>query len=325
MLGSSNTTCAGFSAAIAQAGEHPDAQAVSWSASVHGEGVAHQAAATGLAAGNGSPLEALLFAGKDLAAVQRYAEASALFGQIIEQDASSAEAHAALLELGIVLKEADEPAAWSLVGRLAGQEGVLRATALGLAAQREARAGRDEAALARLDDLVRDYPNTSAAFYARLNTFYLHLRFDRRAAAAAVLSQVRARSPEEAFTLATAQELRALETGAGTASKQQGDSDQPVAQQGLTQAGEAGALQAEAYPNPFNPTATIRYGLPAAGRVRLAIYDVLGRRVALLVDGAQPAGRHEVRFEAAGLPGGVYLYRLEAAGQMKTGRMLLVK
>ena len=79
------------------------------------------------------------------------------------------------------------------------------------------------------------------------------------------------------------------------------------------------------YPNPFNPTTTIRYDLPAAQRVRLAVYDVLGREVAVLVDGMETAGRKRVVFEAANLPSGTYLYRLEAGSFTQVQRMLLLK
>jgi len=65
--------------------------------------------------------------------------------------------------------------------------------------------------------------------------------------------------------------------------------------------------------------------LPEASAVRLVIYDVLGRQVATLVDGVRPAGRHRVTFEAANLPSGIYLYRLDAGSFTQTRRMLLVK
>ncbi|NBC17995.1 MAG: T9SS type A sorting domain-containing protein [Bacteroidetes bacterium] len=95
---------------------------------------------------------------------------------------------------------------------------------------------------------------------------------------------------------------------------------------------EAFALDA-AYPNPFNPQTTIGYVLPEAAEVRLVVYDVLGRQVAVLVEGVRPAGRHQVTFEATDLTTGVYLYRLDAGapgsgpGQAftQTRRMLLVK
>jgi hypothetical protein len=79
------------------------------------------------------------------------------------------------------------------------------------------------------------------------------------------------------------------------------------------------------YPNPFNPTTAISYQLPAAGSVRLAVYDMLGREVALLVDGRKEAGRHSVRFNARQLTSGVYFYRLTADGYQDAKRMVLVR
>jgi len=64
------------------------------------------------------------------------------------------------------------------------------------------------------------------------------------------------------------------------------------------------------YPNPFNPQTTLAFDLPVRSRVRLQVFDVLGREVARLVDGRRPAGRYEVSFDATGLPSGVYIYRL---------------
>jgi len=66
------------------------------------------------------------------------------------------------------------------------------------------------------------------------------------------------------------------------------------------------------YPNPFNPSTVIRYQLPERARVSLAIYDLRGREVARLVEEAQPAGGHQVRWDAREVPSGVYFCRLEA-------------
>jgi hypothetical protein len=68
------------------------------------------------------------------------------------------------------------------------------------------------------------------------------------------------------------------------------------------------------YPNPFNPTTTIEYALPVDARVTLEVYDVLGRRVAELVNGNMPAGYHAAEFNATNLASGVYFYRLSATG-----------
>ena len=80
-----------------------------------------------------------------------------------------------------------------------------------------------------------------------------------------------------------------------------------------------------AYPNPFNPATTIRFSTPGRGAVRLPVYDMLGREVAVLVDRTFSAGQHTVTFDASGLPNGVLLYRLEAGEFEATRKMLLLK
>ncbi len=79
------------------------------------------------------------------------------------------------------------------------------------------------------------------------------------------------------------------------------------------------------YPNPFTHSTTIEYALPASGRVRLSVFDMLGREIATLVDDIRHTGRHNAVFDGASLPSGTYLYRLEAAGQVRTGLMTLMK
>lgn len=79
------------------------------------------------------------------------------------------------------------------------------------------------------------------------------------------------------------------------------------------------------YPNPFNPTTAVGYQLSVSGPVRLAVYDILGREVAVLVDGSMPAGRHSVTFDASGLGSGIYLIRMQAGTQSFTRKMMLVK
>jgi hypothetical protein len=79
------------------------------------------------------------------------------------------------------------------------------------------------------------------------------------------------------------------------------------------------------FPNPFNPSTTIRYGLPARTHVHLSVYNPLGQQVATLVQEDQDAGEHEVRFTAATLSSGVYFYRIQAGDFVQTRRLLLLK
>lgn len=79
------------------------------------------------------------------------------------------------------------------------------------------------------------------------------------------------------------------------------------------------------YPNPFNPTTTINYSIPHSVKVRLTIYDVLGRRVAMLVNKVQNAGNYHITFDARQLSSGMYFYRLETPNRVITRKMMLIK
>ena len=87
------------------------------------------------------------------------------------------------------------------------------------------------------------------------------------------------------------------------------------------------------YPNPFNPATVVSYLLPAGSHVQLAVYDLLGREVKILVDQQQQAGPHRVEFDGSGLASGMYFYRLTAQSSgpsahalySQTKKMVLVK
>ncbi len=78
------------------------------------------------------------------------------------------------------------------------------------------------------------------------------------------------------------------------------------------------------YPNPFDGNTTIPYVVAAAGRVTLTVHDILGRRVATLVDAVRAPGEYEVSWDAGDLAIGAYMYRLESAGQPAGGKTLVV-
>jgi hypothetical protein len=79
------------------------------------------------------------------------------------------------------------------------------------------------------------------------------------------------------------------------------------------------------YPNPFNPSTVIKFELPVSGFVRLAVYDVLGSRVDLLVNEYMEAGSHNISFDGSFLSAGVYFYRLETSSYSETRKMMLIK
>jgi len=82
---------------------------------------------------------------------------------------------------------------------------------------------------------------------------------------------------------------------------------------------------AQNFPNPFNPSTSISYAIPDEQHVYLAVYDMLGRQISVLVNQAQAAGTYSVTWNASELSSGIYLYRMEAGTFMQTRRMMLVK
>jgi hypothetical protein len=89
------------------------------------------------------------------------------------------------------------------------------------------------------------------------------------------------------------------------------------------------------FPNPFNPSTTIKYSIPQGINVTLKVYDILGNEVATLIDEYKPAGKYEVEFSAKGgsasggnaynLTSGIYFYRLNAGSFTATRSMILLK
>ncbi len=79
------------------------------------------------------------------------------------------------------------------------------------------------------------------------------------------------------------------------------------------------------FPNPFNPKTAIRFQVSGASDVKLVVYDLLGREVAVLVNEKREAGRYQDSFDATGLASGVYIYRLTAGSSVAARMMLLLR
>jgi hypothetical protein len=79
------------------------------------------------------------------------------------------------------------------------------------------------------------------------------------------------------------------------------------------------------FPNPFNPSTEIRWKIPDVRLVRLNVFDILGREVAVLVNEVKDGGTHSVSFDAGDLPSGVYYCRLVAGASRQTRKMVFIK
>lgn len=79
------------------------------------------------------------------------------------------------------------------------------------------------------------------------------------------------------------------------------------------------------YPNPFNPTTIIQFSIPKGSVVILKVFDLLGRKVAVLMDDELRPGYYKIDFNASRLPSGIYFYRLNAAGFSQTRKMMLIR
>jgi len=80
-----------------------------------------------------------------------------------------------------------------------------------------------------------------------------------------------------------------------------------------------------AYPNPFNSECTIRFTMPEKAHVTINVFNVLGQRVAQLINEVRPAGEHTVRFDSKGIGSGTYFYRMNAHSFSRTRMVVLVK
>jgi len=79
------------------------------------------------------------------------------------------------------------------------------------------------------------------------------------------------------------------------------------------------------YPNPFNPTTRINYGIAVAGNTEISVYNILGSKIATLVNEYKPAGTYSVDFDASKLSSGIYFYKIIANGFVQTKKMILEK
>ncbi len=79
------------------------------------------------------------------------------------------------------------------------------------------------------------------------------------------------------------------------------------------------------YPNPFNPSTIIRYSIPVEGKVKIKIFDILGREVSTLLDRNHKAGNYSIEFDGSNLSSGIYFYRLRCGNFIETMKMIFLR
>ena len=261
---------------------------------------------------------------------QNPAAALALLGQVIAQAEEEALAATALAEVGYVLTQADLPApvranAEAMLDEAVnGSQPALRAATLrALVAVRQGR-GDGAGALDAASSLVAT-ADPEDVFFGRLAQVYLYADAGHEAEAWAALAEVEAQHPESTEAVLARHRLEGS-SGASGEGRAAPTAVAPAAPTGAKAADAEMAFRLDpVYPNPTQRGGTVSFVLAEAAEVRVMVYDVLGRAVAALADGAFEPGAHALTLDAAGLPSGVYLVRLMAGDAVATQQITVLQ
>ena len=188
----------------------------------------------------------------------------------------------------------------------------------------------------QLATIIDQYPDSDHAFYASILSAYSQLQVGNITNAESHVQRAvmnnrnkiggeRSKLPEESryapaivdaqFAIHRAREKRAVKNGSGSFSEPDGSDS----------SAEKNDVTAQNHPNPFNPTTTISFSIPERSHVELVVYDVLGRKVAILASRNFTSGDHSVRFNASALASGIYFYHLKTENHNLIKQMMLIK
>jgi len=187
-----------------------------------------------------------------------------------------------------------------------------------------------------LASVIDQYPDSDHAFHAHILSAFTQLQLgDIKKAESHLKNAVvhnqnqmtgeRSKLPQESryastigdaqFAIHRAREKRAVKNGSGSFSEPDGSDS----------SAEKNDVTAQNHPNPFNPTTTISFSIPERSHVELVVYDVLGRKVAILASRNFTSGDHSVRFNASALASGIYFYHLKTENHNLIKQMMLIK
>ena len=274
---------------------------------------------------NSNDPHSLLFEAKDKARAGLYAEAAALFQQVIQSE-HLPEAHTAVLELGLLLRETKDLNSQKFLETLANREGSLQATAKKILADTYAFQKNHAESLRMLDEIALKYPGTTDAFNAQLSKFNVLFEAGLYDESAKVLDEMQPKSVDDLISIAAARQLLTLETG---------NSISPAQENSLSKAAIASdsqTLDLSVSPNPFNPGTLIRYQIFGEGaqEFSLIIFNTLGQQVRKLVGARQNPGVYSVVWDgrdnfAKDTASGVYFLRAVIGRKALTRKLMLFR
>jgi hypothetical protein len=195
------------------------------------------------------------------------------------------------------------------------------------------RNGNIAQALANYQTLAKTFSNNKNIYKnALFNAWYLnYYQLKNASQAATYLGELKASFPDDNLTAVTSIMTGALKGISATEETKSNLLIESDKQEGALSSALPTVMKLEAnYPNPFNPSTVIQYQLPSAGHVSMMVYDILGRQVAVLVNGQKDAGYYSATFDGSKHSSGIYFVRLIIQGSdskpfIKTIKMLLAK
>ena len=166
-------------------------------------------------------------------------------------------------------------------------------------------------AISKFDNIIQQNPNSEEAVYAEIDILTTALNIDTTGSGLGKVAGGKYLVKSSADYLSKINDLINSKFGINSDEKEQIIPKEYSLHQN--------------FPNPFNPTTTIKFDIPKDGLITLEIFDILGRRIAILVDEYKYAGSYEQVFNALSLASGVYVYKLQAADFVSSKKMLLIK
>ena len=275
--------------------------------------------------------ETLLLQALEMIKEERYESAVGILNGLIEIEGHPY-AHIALLTLGRIYAKAKLPGIKTKFEVLSQTEGNMRATAWGLLAGALIVDGDLQQAADSYTALKDAYSGTEEAFYAQISLVDIYIQMKDFGSAEDLLLAAIPTSEDQqkellAFETILAKEakLNGYETKTNFESSSRYRSFEEIYLNNPLLPSSGNEVSLNNYPNPFNPTTTFSFTLAGADQVKLAVYDLLGREIEVLVDEYRGAGQHVVNFNASSYSSGSYFYRLTNSQGTYTRMMSVLK